>query len=189
MAGLGKIILFTGGCRSGKSREALRRAVETKGNLVFVATCPRMGQIDAEMDQRIVNHQTERKNFGFRTIEETIDIARAFRSIECDYPKQSKAVVVDCMSLWVNNCIYEAEKNATVLDENEIAFRVQTIARAACEIAGHVFFVTNEVGLGVVPENKLGRLYRDYLGRANQEIALVADEVVFMVSGLPLKLK
>lgn len=183
---MARITLVTGGCRSGKSGEALRLACQNNGKRVFVATCPK---IDNEMDSRILKHQKERESLSFETLEEPIDLPSVFRSISSRTDSGSWSVVVDCISLWVSNCMYHAEQNKEKFDEGKISECICTSLDKAKNISGHIIFVTGEVGLGLVPENKMGRLYRDLLGRANQEIARVADEVTFMVSGLPLKLK
>ena len=171
------IALITGGCRSGKSRYALERGESVEaGSRTFIATCPR---VDAEMSERIRRHQREREGRGWQTVEEQTDLVRALR--DTDAP----IVVVDCLSLWVNNLMYADGET----DEDSVADRCERFLEACGGREGTVLAVTNEVGLGVVPDNALARRYRDLLGRCNQTVAAGADEVVFMVSGIPNRIK
>ena len=173
------IALITGGCRSGKSRYALERAeAGEEGSRIFIATCPR---IDDEMEERIRRHQREREGRGgWQTVEEQTDLVRALR--DADAP----IVVVDCLSLWVNNMMYA---DGGRVDEDDVSDRCERFLDACRGREGTVVAVTNEVGLGVVPDNALARRYRDLLGRCNQTVAAGADEVVFMVSGIPIRIK
>lgn len=186
---LNKIVLITGGCRSGKSQKALSLALSPLGKRYFIATCPRIHLVDPEMELRILNHQEERKNLGFQTIEEQIDLQSAFHKIDRKMREDFQSIVVDCISLWVNNWMFEFQKKTQILTELDMAHKIQQVLHSARNLKGQIFFVTNEVGLGVVPENKVGRHYRDLLGRTNQELAAAADEVLLMVSGLTLKIK
>lgn len=171
------IALITGGSRSGKSTYALERGESVAaGNRTFIATCPR---IDDEMEERIRRHQAEREGRGWQTVEEQTDLVRALR--DTDAP----IVVVDCLSLWVNNMMYADGE----IDEDSVADRCERFLDACGGREGTVLAVTNEVGLGVVPDNALARRYRDLLGRCNQTVAAGADEVVFMVSGIPNRIK
>lgn len=176
------IILVTGGSRSGKSSWAQARAEEIPGRRLYLATCP---VIDAEMDERIQKHREARRGKGWETVEETIDLAGAIRR-----HGDGRTILVDCLTLWINNLMYEREvKGLTPLTEEDIAGYCRDVATACREIAGTVFLVTNEVGMGIVPDNETARRYRDIAGRCNQVMAEKADGVVLLVAGIPLTIK
>ncbi|MEO7164415.1 MAG: bifunctional adenosylcobinamide kinase/adenosylcobinamide-phosphate guanylyltransferase [Bdellovibrionia bacterium] len=174
----------SGGCRSGKSDYALKKAYEFSqlnlGEPVFLATCPK---IDSEMDQRILRHQGARDPMIWRTIEEAYDLQSAITSLAGE--RNVKSVVLDCLSLWVNNLMYRSPSIA----EAEIEQECEAVLKACKDLEGSVHFVSSEVGLGLVPGSGESRRYRDLLGLANQIFARDADEAIFLVSGLPLKLK
>jgi adenosylcobinamide kinase/adenosylcobinamide-phosphate guanylyltransferase len=156
------LVVYIGGARSGKSRLAVERAWASGAEVVFVAT----GEAgDEEMAARIAHHRAERPG-GWTTVEEPIELARALRDAPAD-----ATVVVDCLSLWVAN-------GGGGSDALEVA-----AARGALTIA-----VTNEVGLGIVPDNALARAYRDELGRVNAAWCAAADEAWFVVAGKALQL-
>ena len=100
-----------------------------------------------------------------------------------------EVVLVDCLTLWVNNLMYAAHLGKTQLDEDVLSEKSRTLVKAAKTPSGRVLFVTNEVGLGIVPENKDARQYRDLVGRCNQQIASAADNVYLVSCGIPMKLK
>ncbi len=176
-----RVTLVTGGSRSGKSSFAERIGEALPGRRVYLATCPR---IDDEMNARIERHRSARAGKGWETIEEPLDLAGTLAGLEA-----VGVVLVDCLTLWVNNLLYEAQKNGGTVDEDEVVARVRDIRGAIEEGAFHTIFVTNEVGLGVVPGDPVTRRYRDLVGRCNQEIAKWADDVVLMTAGLPLHIK
>jgi adenosylcobinamide kinase/adenosylcobinamide-phosphate guanylyltransferase len=171
------IALITGGCRSGKSRYALERAEAAQGSRTLIATCPRL---DDEMSERISRHQKERQGRGWQTIEEQTDLVGALHDTD------SAVVLVDCLSLWINNMMYV---DGHGVDEDFVADRCERFLEACHSREGMVLAVTNEVGLGIVPDNAEARRYRDLLGRCNQTVAAGADEVVFMVSGISSQIK
>lgn len=177
---MARVILVTGGSRSGKSRQAQTIAEEEGNDKVFVATCP---QVDAEMAARIQRHQDERSGKGWETVEETVDLAGVLARTGGD------VVLVDCLTLWVNNLLIAGDQPEERIDENWVEARCGELLDTCRERPGTVVFVTNEVGLGIVPENPLARRFRDLVGRCNQVVARRADRVIFMVSGLPLMLK
>lgn len=177
-----RLVLITGGCRSGKSAFALKRAGEHAAGGVFVATCP---VLDAEMADRVRRHREERRGRGWDTLEEETAIARAIASCP-----GGAVVVVDCLTLWVNNIMFQREKEGGAApSEDELAVLAKEFAAACLARDGLVVAVANEVGLGIVPDNAMARRFRDLAGRVNQTVAALADEVYFMVSGLPMRIK
>lgn len=178
---MASIILVTGGGRSGKSGYALRRAEALPGPRVFIATCP---VLDDEMRERVRRHREERAHATWRTVEEQTDLAGALRDTAT-----ANVRIIDCLTLWINNLMFEAEQQQQRLSEDIVAAACQRVIGACEGLQGTVILVTNEVGMGIIPENALARQFRDLAGRANQVLAGAAAEVVLMVSGLPLKLK
>jgi adenosylcobinamide kinase/adenosylcobinamide-phosphate guanylyltransferase len=178
---LGKIVLVTGGSRSGKSTYALRQAEALPGPRVFIATCP---PLDGEMRQRIRLHRRERRKKKWDTVEEQFDLAAAIRR-----NGKQRVLLVDCLTLWVNNLLFAAEQRGRQLTDAGFAKRCREILAASRRAGAEVIFVTNETGWGIIPENALARRFRDLAGRCNKTFAAGADEVVLLVSGLPLILK
>jgi len=176
-----QIILVTGGGRSGKSSWAQKTAESISPRRVFIATCP---VIDDEMRERIRKHREARDERNWHTIEEPLDIAGAIDSSH-DFP----VALIDCLTLWINNLMYRAEKDSVVITETDIVMECRRVIDAAKRHPGAVLFVTNEVGMGIIPENTQARLYRDLAGRCNQVMAEASDRVVLMVSGLPMEIK
>jgi len=176
-----KIIFVTGGSRSGKSGYAQKRAEALPGPRAYLATCP---IIDDEMAKRCRKHQEARSRASWDTIEEERDIAGILNA-----DRAHNVILVDCLTLWVNNLIYEAEQNGRMMTEEDVTGKCLVLLAACATFAGTIIFVTNEVGMGIVPDNFLGRSFRDIAGRCNQIIAGSADEVILLVSGIPLYLK
>ncbi|HET6459420.1 MAG TPA: bifunctional adenosylcobinamide kinase/adenosylcobinamide-phosphate guanylyltransferase [Syntrophales bacterium] len=177
---MAKIILITGGSRSGKSMYAQRIAESLSGTRTYIATCP---VIDKEMEYRVRKHKEARQSTSWQTIEEATDLAEALRR-----SKGSEVILIDCLTLWINNLMF-AEHKKENLDEELIGARCKDVLGVCRDLPGTVIFVTNEVGMGIVPENPSARLFRDLAGRCNQSIADHADTAIFMVSGLPLYIK
>lgn len=168
---LTNLTLILGGARSGKSRQAEALLRAEPAPWAYVAT----GQaFDEEMAERIRHHQA-RRGEGWITIEEPIDLAGAIGGLRSGMP-----VLVDCLTLWLSNLILAGEdiEAATVALEEAIARH-----------SAPVVLVSNEVGLGIVPENALARRFRDEQGRLNQVMARRARAVLFMVAGLPITVK
>lgn len=178
---MGETILITGGSRSGKSGYAQRLAEAIPAPRTFIATCP---VLDEEMRARIRRHKEDRARQSWRTIEETLDLAGALRSA-----RESRVVLVDCLTLWINNLMFAAEEERKVLSEDEVAARSQEVLAVCAGLSGTVILVTNEAGMGIIPENALARRFRDLAGRCNQVIAARASTVTLLVAGLPLELK
>ena len=178
---MARIILITGGSRSGKSIYAQQIAESMAEDRTYIATCP---VVDEEMEERIRKHREARRAGNWQTIEETTDLAAALTRA-----KGSAVILIDCLTLWVNNLMYQAELQKKDVREEDIVERCGDILDACGAISGTVIFVTNEIGMGIVPDNAMSRRYRDLAGRCNQLMAGRADAVVFMVSGLPLNMK
>jgi len=179
---MSRIILITGGCRSGKSAYGLARGLELEGPRLFVATCP---PLDDEMRLRISLHRKARDESMWDTCEEQLDIAKVIEN-----SGKYRVVLVDCLTLWVGNMMNDREiRGAGPVAENDIAEKCSEILEAARGNSGKIIFVTNETGMGIIPDNPEARLFRDLSGRCNQVIAAGASEVVLMSCGLPLKIK
>jgi adenosylcobinamide kinase / adenosylcobinamide-phosphate guanylyltransferase len=167
------LAVLIGGARSGKSSLALERAVSAE-DVVFVAT----GEArDEEMAARIERHRRERPGH-WDTVEEPLALREALESAD-----RAACLVIDCLTLWVANLV-EAGRT-----DEEIEAEAREAARAAAERSGATLVVTNEVGLGVVPDTPLGRRYRDVLGRVNALFVSAADEALFVVAGRAIPLR
>lgn len=179
---MSRLILITGGARSGKSSYALDVCEKISDKRLFIATCP---SLDSEMTERVIRHQKEREGRGWKTIECPTALDAAFRENGDSYD----VILLDCVTLWVNNVLFSYEEDKKVLSDSII--REQTISwvNAAGKQASTTVCVTNEVGLGIVPDNTLARRYRDLVGTVNQTVAKMADEVALVACGIPLYLK
>jgi adenosylcobinamide kinase / adenosylcobinamide-phosphate guanylyltransferase len=168
------LTLLLGGARSGKSALALRRAEAAGGPVLFIATAE---ALDAEMEVRIARHRAERDP-AWTTIEAPLDL----QGVLAEAPPRA-CVVVDCLSLLVANLMQSGH------GEDEILGRLTAAAGLAGDRDGPTIAVSNEVGMGVVPEYELGRRYRDLLGRANAAWAEQAREALLVVAGRTLALE
>nr|VFJ44155.1 MAG: adenosylcobinamide kinase /adenosylcobinamide-phosphate guanylyltransferase [Candidatus Kentron sp. DK] len=175
------ICLITGGCRSGKSAHAQSLAEEIGQRRLFIATAP---VLDEEMRQRVLRHREARRGAGWETWEEERGLAECLR--RAGREKRHDVVLCDCLTLWVNNLLYAASQEGAALEEEEMAERTREVCAAARAFPGQVFFVTNEVGMGIVPGDAASRRFRDLAGRCNREVAKAADGVILMVSGIPV---
>ena len=174
------ITLYTGGCRSGKSGLAVALAKEISENVCFIATCV---PEDDEMRLRVKRHQEERPA-SWQLIEEPVGLARAISKVDADaYP----VILVDCLTLWVCNLMCQ-EKNP-LATEQEMEAQAQKLIDAANQHSSEVIFVSNEVGMGIMPANAMSRNYADQAGRCNQVIAREADKVIFVSCGIGITLK
>lgn len=173
---MGKLIFITGSTRSGKSRLAVDMAAAISGKKVsFVATCiPK----DDEMKRRVSLHKKNRPPC-WTTIEAAEDIAKELKAAKM----KPKVVIIDCLTLFVSNLLMRGRA------ENEIKQKVMETAEFIAKAPYTAIIVSNEVGGGIVPENKLAREFRDLAGVANQLIAEKSDEVYLVVAGIPVKIK
>lgn len=171
---MSRIVLVTGGARSGKSRHALVRA-SAYGNKAFVATAE---AVDAEMAGRIAAHKKDRGK-AFVTVEEPLEIAASVLNL----PPRVEVAVVDCLTVWLANLVHHLGSGRDSYPQ------VEAFLGLLDKPPRDLIIVANEIGMGVVPESALGREFRDLAGRVNQEVARRADEVVFMVSGIPMTVK
>ena len=178
---MGKLILVTGGTRSGKSGFAQGLAESLAGPRYFIATCPR---IDPEMDERIRLHQQARDDGDWQTIEEEIDLGGIFGMMP-----GGQVCLVDCLTLWVNNLLFREEQSGRILTEAIMRKHCVRFIEKLKIFSGTTICVTNEVGMGIVPENSSARLYRDLVGSCNQIMAQASDEVILVSCGIPLVLK
>lgn len=174
------IIFITGGARSGKSGFAEKRSREFGAPLGYLATAQ---TLDSEMDERVRRHR-ERRGGEWSTIEEPVYLSQALT--RCD--GQYRAILVDCLTLWLSNLLFTYEDAADQLEER-IQEDLQRLKSTLQGMVTPVVLVSNEVGMGIVPDNRLARLFRDIAGSANQTLAGAADEVYAVISGIPLRLK
>jgi len=175
---MSKLILVLGGARAGKSAFALRladeRLADSKG--CFIATAQ---ALDAEMAERIARHREERSG-KWTTVEEPFHLDDALLQAT-----ESHVIIIDCLTLFVSNWLLRSENES----EQILQPIVERLLANVKSQTATVICVSNEVGLGIVPDNLLGRTFRDLLGRVNQQFAAAADEVYLLIAGLPLQLK
>lgn len=166
------LTLVLGGARSGKSAYALKLGESLAGPRVYLAT----GQAgDAEMALRIDRHKEERGD-GWKTVEEPKEVVPIIE-------KSDGVVLIDCLTLWISNLLFAG------LGDGEIIKMAESLALASSSTGARVIAVSNEVGLGIVPDNALARRFRDLSGATNRLMAERATEVWFVAAGIPLKMK
>ncbi len=165
------VTLVLGGARSGKSAYA-EALIGSRTQAIYLATAEAG---DAEMQARIVTHQA-RRGSSWTTLEEPLELA----TVLVRATTEGRPVLVDCLTLWLSNLM---------LANRPIDAATDALLVALPRLGAPVVFVSNEVGLGIVPDNPLGRTFRDAAGRLNQAVARAADRVVFIAAGLPLVLK
>lgn len=186
---MGKLVLVTGGARSGKSSYAESIIKKLEGEILYIATSI---PFDDEMRERVKKHR-ERRPIEWHTYEGYKNLKTVFKQGEADY----KGILLDCVTIMLTNLMFD--KAADDIDrlsqeaidaiEEKIIAEVKGFIDAAEKSDSTIVMVTNEVGDGIVPENKLARIFRDIAGRVNQYIASRSDEVYLVVCGMPVKIK
>ena len=170
----GRITLVMGGARSGKSSYAGRLAEHRFRKPLYLATAE---ALDPEMADRIKRHRKARGP-KWDCIEEPLNIAGVLAKL----PPKTDGVLLDCVTLWLCNVLMKEGDKSFEVRRSELLHALENVRR-------DVVIVSNEIGMGVVPDNKLGRKFRDYAGWLNQDLARVADNVVFVIAGIPMTLK
>lgn len=170
------IYYVTGGARSGKSSFALQLA-KSYSNRVFLATAE---PFDGEMEQRIGKHREERGD-QFTTVEEPLALDRALRQL----PAGTDVVLLDCLTVWTGNLMHYGEGKGEGEIEQQIERFLEALRHPPCDM----ILVSNEVGMGIVPQNAMARRFRDIAGIINQRVAALATEAWLLCSGLPIRLK
>ena len=165
------LTFLLGGARSGKSAHAEKLATSYPAPWTYIATAQ---AFDDEMSERIALHRS-RRGEGWRTIDAPLDLAGVLKALPAGQP-----VLVDCLTLWLTNHL---------LADHDLEHECEALEQVLAAPRGPWFVVSNEVGLGIVPDNALSRKFRDAAGRLNQRVAARADKVLFMVAGLPLQVK
>ena len=169
-------IFVIGGCRSGKSTYAMQTAEKVPAaQKIFIATCVPQ---DDEMKQRVARHQKERSQ-NWVMVEAPLGLPDAILQNN----RRGNVILVDCLTLWVSNLLMETGDEKKI--EDTISRLIEALEKATCPIV----LVSNEVGSGIVPENKLARQYRDIIGQVNQAVAKTASKVIWMVAGIPVTVK
>jgi len=168
------VTLILGGARSGKSRRAECITKSLDQRPVYVATAPFIDH-DHEWLARIEKHRSDRGD-EWQLLEEELELSSLLQV----HAVSGRAVLVDCMTLWLSNLMYAGR---------DIDSEVERLIDLLPQLSGHVIMVANEVGMGLVPESPEGRSFRDAQGRLNQRLAAIADHVEFVAAGLPLRLK
>ena len=186
---MSKVILVTGGARSGKSTYAEKLALDTKSKVLYIATSI---PFDEEMKDRVKQHKARRpKNWS--TFEGYKDLKQVFSNEKLDFD----TIILDCITIMITNLLYDEtgediesfNQEAINRIEKKILEEVADFLDYAEKTSKTLIMVTNEIGFGIVPEYKLARVFRDIAGRINQYIASRADEVTIVVCGIPLKIK
>lgn len=172
---MGKITFILGGARSGKSDYASELAKSAGKKVVFIATCI-LG--DSEMKQRVRLHKKSRPR-TWKLVEEGVCLDSALREVNAGYD----AILIDCIGLFISNLMAVESSDKKI--EQKVRGMIDAIKKNACE----VIVVSNEVGMGIVPDNPLARRFRDLLGRANQMMAQSANQVIVMYAGIPMVAK
>ncbi|WHH60581.1 bifunctional adenosylcobinamide kinase/adenosylcobinamide-phosphate guanylyltransferase [Petroclostridium sp. X23] len=186
---MGKLILITGGARSGKSIFAEKKAGELGEKILYIATSI---PFDDEMKDRIRKHKEQRPAYW--------DTLETYKELDTEIKRTyngHQGILLDCITVMTSNILFEGEitdwDTCTMDEINMLEMHVKSEIDKLISITTHmdvpVIAVTNELSMGIVPENRLARIFRDIAGRANQQLAAVAEEVYLVVSGIPIKIK
>jgi adenosylcobinamide kinase/adenosylcobinamide-phosphate guanylyltransferase len=167
----GTLTFVLGGARSGKSSHAEVLAKAYPAPWTYVATAQ---AFDDEMTERIALHRARRQS-GWDTVNAPLDLGGTLQALP-----ERRPVLVDCLTLWLSN---------HMLADHDVQAECERLIRVLSQPRGPWIVVANEVGLGIVPDNALGRRFRDAAGRLNQGVAAIADSVLFLVAGLPMRVK
>ncbi len=180
---MGEITFILGGARSGKSRYALELAKGCRGQIVYLATSV---PLDEEMRRRMEEHRRRRPK-SWRTVEEPLRVVSVLKRLD----KSAELVILDCLTIFISNLLlhYQGEEKATGKLEEKVIGEISRTISTIRKIHPKIIIVSNEVGMGIVPETSLGRSFRDLAGKVNQIVAEAAKEVFLLVAGLPTKLK
>jgi len=179
---MGKLTLILGGARSGKSTYAEQIAAERGGDSVlYVATAQ---AFDDEMAAKIAKHRADRPAAW-----PTLETPQGAGAAILEYKWTGEVILLDCLTVLTSNVLLHFEDPFDVAVASAITSEIDTLLDCVDKLDAEILIVSNEVGLGLVPPTKLGRAYRDLLGRANQRLATAADEVILMVAGIPMQVK
>lgn len=170
-----KLYFITGGARSGKSSFAEKLAEHAAGKRAYIATAQ---ALDPEMVERIERHR-RRRGAAWDTFEEPLAVEELLRKLSERYD----VVLLDCVTLWLSNIM------ARSVEDDDVLKRADELAASLCAFRGVVIVVSNEVGLGIVPDNPIARRFRDLAGILNQTLAQKAHEAYLMAAGIPVKIK
>jgi len=169
-------MLVLGGAKSGKSTFALDLCNALEKKRIFLATAE---GLDGEMEERIRRHRSERGN-EWQTVEEPLEVAAAIGEVD----GKDRVILLDCLTLWLGNLYMKYGE-----DQEAVEREMENLLKELSGVVGPVVVVSNEAGMGIVPQDPLTRRYRDTLGRLNQGVARIARKVVVLMAGLPLVLK
>ncbi len=163
-----------GGARSGKSGYAEKLAINSGKERIYIATAK---ALDDEMKQRVLRHKKDRASSAWITIEEPLALAKCLQQ----WASPERVILVDCLTMWLTNLLSE--------DSAVLKAEVEALLAGLDSLQGDVIFVSNEVGMGIIPMGELTRLFVDETGRLHQQLAQRVDNVMLMVAGLPHKIK
>jgi adenosylcobinamide kinase/adenosylcobinamide-phosphate guanylyltransferase len=183
---LKKIVLLLGGARSGKSQYALEYARNNATHVLFVATATAG---DEDMHLRIERHKQDRPP-GWHTLEAATNVGTRIEENAGD----AQLVIIDCITMLINNilCRFDEKQFDTISEamvEQDVMAEIKRLQNSMEKVNASFLIISNEVGLGLVPGNRVGRLFRDFLGRVNQMLAQQSDEVYLLVAGIPICIK
>jgi adenosylcobinamide kinase/adenosylcobinamide-phosphate guanylyltransferase len=178
-----KLAFVIGGARSGKSAFALKEAARVKDRKVYLATAE---AIDEEMKERIRIHKDERGS-EWDTYEEPTKVSEVIAGLADRY----QVILIDCLTVWLSNVLLRSrvEETERASPEESIGELIDGLRNLTAIRGLHIIIVSNEVGMGIVPDNTLARRFRDLAGMLNQKIAEIADEVFLVTAGIPVKIK